>query len=107
KTIHAIGNTQDVESGTMPSAQLTEAHAILYKDGKPESEFDSPKMQLLYQEDGNVRLVLSGGVKAIAQGDWTEQRGSVTITTPQATVNIKKRQLWTNHGVNIEQGKGS
>lgn len=108
KTIRATGNTQGVESGAMPAnAQLTDAHAILYKEGKPESEFDSPKMQLLYQEDGSVRLVLSGGVKAIAQGVWTKDRGSVKITTPQASVNIKKRQLWTNHGVNIEQGKGS
>ena len=108
KSIHAMGNTQDVESGAMPAnAQLTEAHAVLYKEGKVESQFDSPQMQLLYQEDGSVRLVLSGGVKAIAQGSWTKQRGAVQITTPQATVNIKKRQLWTNHGVNIAQGQGS
>lgn len=108
KTIHALGNAQGAESGSVPaSAQLTDAHAILYKDGKPESKIDSPQMQLLYQDDGNVQLVLSGGVKVLSQGDWTKQRGAVQLTTPQATVNVKKRQIYTNHSVNVVQGKGS
>jgi len=108
KSIQAMGNVQGAESGTIPaSAKLTEAHAILYKDGKPESQLDSPQMLLLYQDGGNVRLVLSGGVKVLSQGSWTKQRGSVQLTTPQATVNVKKRQIYTNHGVNIVQGKGS
>jgi lipopolysaccharide assembly outer membrane protein LptD (OstA) len=108
KTINALGNPQSAESGGMPaSAQLTDAHATLFTAGKADSQFAAPRMQLLYQQDGNVRLVLSGGVTATSQGAWTQQRGAVQITTPQATVNVKKRQLWTNHGVHIEQGKGS
>lgn len=108
KTIHALGNATDVQSGGMPaSAQLTDASAILYKDGKPESQLSSPQMQLMYQEDGSVRLTLSGGVKVLSQGAWTKQRGEVQLTTPQASVNVKKRQIWTNHGVKVEQGKGA
>ncbi|MEO6906807.1 MAG: LPS export ABC transporter periplasmic protein LptC [Abditibacteriaceae bacterium] len=106
KTIRAKGNPKG--DGSIPAnAELTDAHAILYSNGKPESQYDSPRMQLQYEEDGNVRILLSGGVKAIAQGSWTKQRGSVQITTPQAIVNIKKRQLWTNHSAKIEQGKGT
>jgi lipopolysaccharide assembly outer membrane protein LptD (OstA) len=108
KTIHAIGNAQGVESGSMPAnAQLTDAHVILYKNGKPDSQLDSPQVKLLYQQDGNVRLVMGGSVKVLSQVYGAKQRGAVKITTPQATINVKKRQLWTNHGVTLEQGKGA
>jgi len=108
KKVHALGNAQGSTTGGMPaSAELTDASATLYAEGKPESQFKAPRIRLLYQEDGNVRLLLSGGVTATSQGAWSGQRGAVTMSTPQASINIKKRQLWTDHGVTATQGKGS
>lgn len=106
--IKASGNPMDAATtGAAPDAHLIDAHATLYNAGKPESQFSAPHIQLLYQDDGSVRLVMTGGVKAVAQGDWTKGRGAVHISTPKAAVNVEERQLWTNHGVRIEQGKGN
>ena len=90
-------------AGKPKRAELTDATAILFREGKPETSFRSPRITL-NQTDKGVRLTMTGGMRAQSQGNWMGKRGPVLITSPRAEVDVKTRRLWAGKGVRVVQG---
>lgn len=87
-------------------AELTEARAMLYKDGKLDSTLRAPRVVVNYTPTG-VRMLMLGGLSAESAGGWTGKRGVVSMTAPRAEVDVKTRKLWASGGVRLKQGKGA
>ena len=84
-------------------AELTEATATLFREGKPETSFRSPRI-VLFQDDKGVRMTMLGGMRAQSQGNWISKTGPVIITSPTAQVDVKARRIWAGKGVRLLQG---
>jgi lipopolysaccharide export system protein LptA len=84
-------------------AELTEARALLYKNGKLDSTFLAPRATLNYTPTG-VRLTMTQGMSAQSAGGWTGKRGPVSMTAPRAEVDVKTRRIWASNGVRMTQG---
>jgi len=92
------------KNGTAPRrAELKDATAEIYAEGKLDSSFRAPKITVNYTPKG-VRLVLQGGVQVESRGQWSGSRGPVKLTSPQAAVDIKARRIWAGKGVRLVQG---
>ena len=94
---------QSGDSNSPKRAELTDATAELYNQGKLDSSFRAPKITVNYTPKG-VRLALWGGVKVQSRGQWSGSRGPVLLTSPQAAVDIKARRIWAGKGVRLVQG---
>jgi len=90
-------------AGSSKRAELTDATAQLFREGKPDTSFRSPRI-ILNQTEKGVRLTFSGGMTAQSQGSWTGSRGPVSISSPRAEVDVKTRRLWAGKGVRVVQG---
>ncbi len=92
------------QGGSAPRrAELKDATAEIYVEGKLDSSFRAPKLTVNYTPKG-VRLVLQGGVQVESRGQWSGPRGPVLLTSPQAAVDIKARRIWAGKGVRLVQG---
>lgn len=87
-------------------AELTDARAMLYKEGKLDSTFLAPRVIIHYTPAG-ARIQLTGGVQAKTEGGWTGERGAVSMTAPRAELNVKDRKVWASGGVRMVQGQGA
>jgi lipopolysaccharide export system protein LptA len=95
-------------------AELTDARATLYREGKAHSTFRAPRLNLVYADRG-VMMTMSGGVKMRTPGTWDNKnqkklqpltgRGPIELMTPQVNVDVKAREVRANKGVIMTQGK--
>jgi lipopolysaccharide assembly outer membrane protein LptD (OstA) len=95
-------------------AELTDARATLYREGKPHSTFRAPRLNLVYADRG-VLMTMTGGVKMLTPGTWDSKsnkklkplisRGPVELVTPQVNVDVKAREVRADKGVVMTQGK--
>lgn len=90
-------------AGQPKRAELTDATAVIYRDGKEETSFRSPRIILIQTAKG-VRMTMLGGMRAQSQGNWIGKRGPVLITSPRAEVDVKARRIWAGKGVRVMQG---
>jgi len=90
-------------AGQPRRAVLTDATAMLFREGKPETSFRAPRI-VLHQSDTGVRMSMLGGMRAQSQGNWIGNRGPVLITSPRAEVDVKTRRIWAGKGVRVVQG---
>jgi lipopolysaccharide assembly outer membrane protein LptD (OstA) len=86
-------------------AELKEARAMLYKEGKLDATFVAPRVVVNYTPDG-ARILMVGGISAKSEGGWAGKRGVVTMHAPRAEVNVKTRKVWASGGVHLTQGTG-
>jgi lipopolysaccharide assembly outer membrane protein LptD (OstA) len=104
---HGQLDRQVAELSAQPRrAVLTEARALLYKEGKLDATFVAPRAIVNYTPDG-VRIRLVGGISARSAGGWAGKRGAVTMKAPRAEVNVKARTVWATGGVHLVQGTGA
>jgi lipopolysaccharide assembly outer membrane protein LptD (OstA) len=92
-----------LESGSPKQATLTDAKAILYRAGKPESSIKAVEMKL-YTTPKGVRLVMSKGVIGESSGPWTGNKGTIKFAAPRADVDVQGRVLNASGGVSMSQG---
>jgi lipopolysaccharide assembly outer membrane protein LptD (OstA) len=95
-------------------AELTDARATLYREGKAHSTFRSPRLNLVYADRG-VMMTMTGGVKMRTPGTWDTKkqkklqpltsRGAIELVTPQVNVDVKAREVRADKGVVMTQGK--
>jgi lipopolysaccharide assembly outer membrane protein LptD (OstA) len=103
------------------SAELVDARATLYREGKAHSTFKAPKMELVYAPEG-VMMTLSGGVAMRTPGTSPSknikpqdekarkiqkaisERGVVELRSPLVNVDVKKRELRASKGIVMTQG---
>ncbi|RYG69716.1 hypothetical protein EON80_09280, partial [bacterium] len=92
-----------LEGGSPKEATLTNAKAVLYRAGKPESTLKATEMKLFSTTKG-VRLVMTKKVTGESSGVWTGNNGKVTFSAPRADVDVETRILNASGGVTMTQG---
>ncbi len=95
----------DSQSGMPRQAEATNANAVLYNEGKPETTFRAAKVLLNYGEGkAPTRMTMKGGVTARSSADWTRPRGPVAVKAPRLEVNVDDRRIYAPEKARLEQG---
>lgn len=93
---------------TPRNAELVDARATLYRDGKAESTFRSKNMHLVYAPQGvlldlteNVQMVTSG---ALFNGGQVKGQ-PIILTAPKVHIDVKARKIRADSGAQMQQAK--
>jgi lipopolysaccharide assembly outer membrane protein LptD (OstA) len=115
KVARTVEATKDASGRATPEAiKLEGARATLFNaEGKPESSFEAPHIQLVGPSSKSPILKLTGGVKMrtlgsqLAQSERLKQltaRGTIELSSPELRIDVKARRLFAGRGGQMKQG---